>query len=104
MRRSRALQEIPGSRTQTAPISQFCRHAITNRPRRRISSGRTAAPIIADGRKTPVFLGFDIIKYPLPGEIMSEIHWRGVFPALTTKFTADDRLDWCHGAAPGVSA
>jgi 4-hydroxy-tetrahydrodipicolinate synthase len=25
---------------------------------------------------------------------MTEIHWRGVFPALTTKFTADDKLDW----------
>lgn len=25
---------------------------------------------------------------------MTEIRWRGVFPALTTKFTADDRLDW----------
>ena len=25
---------------------------------------------------------------------MSEIKWRGVFPALTTKFTADDKLDW----------
>ncbi|MEJ8568133.1 dihydrodipicolinate synthase family protein [Elongatibacter sediminis] len=25
---------------------------------------------------------------------MTEISWRGVFPALTTKFTADDRLDW----------
>jgi len=25
---------------------------------------------------------------------MTEIQWRGVFPALTTKFTADDKLDW----------
>ena len=25
---------------------------------------------------------------------MTEIYWRGVFPALTTKFTADDKLDW----------
>jgi len=25
---------------------------------------------------------------------MTKIHWRGVFPALTTKFTADDKLDW----------
>jgi 4-hydroxy-tetrahydrodipicolinate synthase len=25
---------------------------------------------------------------------MSKVDWRGVFPALTTKFTADDRLDW----------
>lgn len=25
---------------------------------------------------------------------MTEIHWRGVFPALTTKFTAEDKLDW----------
>ena len=25
---------------------------------------------------------------------MPEISWRGVFPALTTKFTAEDKLDW----------
>jgi len=25
---------------------------------------------------------------------MQESSWRGVFPALTTKFTADDKLDW----------
>lgn len=25
---------------------------------------------------------------------MTQPHWRGVFPALTTKFTADDRLDF----------
>ncbi len=25
---------------------------------------------------------------------MSDITWRGVFPALTTKFTADDKIDW----------
>jgi 4-hydroxy-tetrahydrodipicolinate synthase len=25
---------------------------------------------------------------------MSSIQWRGVFPALTTKFTANDELDW----------
>lgn len=25
---------------------------------------------------------------------MSEIQWSGVFPALTTKFTADDTIDW----------
>lgn len=25
---------------------------------------------------------------------MTKISWRGVFPALTSKFTADDRLDW----------
>jgi 4-hydroxy-tetrahydrodipicolinate synthase len=25
---------------------------------------------------------------------MSQIQWRGVFPALTSKFTADDKLDW----------
>lgn len=25
---------------------------------------------------------------------MSRIQWRGVFPALTSKFTADDKLDW----------
>lgn len=25
---------------------------------------------------------------------MKEIHWRGVFPALTTKFTAMDQIDW----------
>lgn len=25
---------------------------------------------------------------------MTDIHWRGVFPALTSKFTADDRLDF----------
>ncbi|HLF30242.1 MAG TPA: dihydrodipicolinate synthase family protein [Xanthomonadales bacterium] len=25
---------------------------------------------------------------------MSDIQWRGVFPALTSKFTADDKLDW----------
>lgn len=25
---------------------------------------------------------------------MSQIQWRGVFPALTSKFTAEDKLDW----------
>lgn len=25
---------------------------------------------------------------------MTEIHWRGVFPALTTKFTTTDSIDW----------
>ena len=25
---------------------------------------------------------------------MSSIQWRGVFPALTTKFTASDEIDW----------
>ena len=25
---------------------------------------------------------------------MTDIQWRGVFPALTTKFTADDAVDW----------
>ena len=25
---------------------------------------------------------------------MSEFQWKGVFPALTTKFTADDQIDW----------
>ena len=25
---------------------------------------------------------------------MSSIQWRGVFPALTTKFTAADAIDW----------
>lgn len=25
---------------------------------------------------------------------MTDIQWRGVFPALTTKFTTDDKLDW----------
>lgn len=25
---------------------------------------------------------------------MSEIEWRGIFPALTSKFTANDQLDW----------
>ena len=25
---------------------------------------------------------------------MSSIEWRGVFPALTTKFTAADEIDW----------
>jgi 4-hydroxy-tetrahydrodipicolinate synthase len=25
---------------------------------------------------------------------MTELHWRGVFPALTTKFTASDEIDW----------
>ena len=25
---------------------------------------------------------------------MTELHWRGVFPALTTKFTATDEIDW----------
>jgi 4-hydroxy-tetrahydrodipicolinate synthase len=25
---------------------------------------------------------------------MSKVQWRGVFPALTSKFTADDKLDW----------
>ena len=25
---------------------------------------------------------------------MTDIRWRGVFPALTSKFTADDRLDF----------
>lgn len=25
---------------------------------------------------------------------MTDIQWRGVFPALTSKFTTDDRLDW----------
>lgn len=25
---------------------------------------------------------------------MTEVHWRGVFPALTTKFTAADEIDW----------
>ncbi len=25
---------------------------------------------------------------------MTDFHWRGVFPALTTKFTAEDKLDW----------
>ena len=25
---------------------------------------------------------------------MSQFEWRGVFPALTSKFTADGSLDW----------
>jgi 4-hydroxy-tetrahydrodipicolinate synthase len=25
---------------------------------------------------------------------MSQVHWQGVFPALTTKFTAADEIDW----------
>jgi len=25
---------------------------------------------------------------------MTDVHWQGVFPALTSKFTADDQLDW----------
>jgi len=25
---------------------------------------------------------------------MTEVQWRGIFPALTTKFTADDKIDW----------
>ena len=25
---------------------------------------------------------------------MTDVQWRGVFPALTTKFTASDEIDW----------
>jgi 4-hydroxy-tetrahydrodipicolinate synthase len=89
---------LPDSRIEVFAqqgLIQFVARAIKTRPELFLHRCHETAVLPEPRLKLFFFLIYHHWSDDLPGLIiMSHIEWRGVFPALTTKFTAADEIDW----------